>query len=182
MCASFVAVDALGAHGETAQSDPTKTDSKETAFAVAPGASRTPDDTGPIKVKVSGTDTGGAFTVLEVPTAVDSGPPLHLHHVENEWFYALDGEYDIKVGDQLFNLKPGGSVYAPKMIPHTWHDVGEKPGRMLVVAQPAGHLEAFVKDLAKLGVAGARQPGAMKALFERHNMEMVGPPLPKKQQ
>ena len=67
------------------------------------------------------------------------------------------------------------------MIPHTWHDVGEKPGRMLVVAQPAGHLEGFVKDLAKLGATGTREPGAMKALFERHNMEMVGPPLPKKQ-
>jgi mannose-6-phosphate isomerase-like protein (cupin superfamily) len=100
-------------------------DAKQSFFAVPPGGSRSPGDTGAIAVKVSGADNGGAFAVLEVPTVVDSGPPLHLHHVENEWFYALEGEYDIKVGEQIFNLKPGGSVYAPKMIPHTWHDVGD---------------------------------------------------------
>ena len=44
-----------------------------------------------IIVKVSGSDTGGAVAVLEIRTSVDSGPSLHVHHVENEWFYALEG-------------------------------------------------------------------------------------------
>jgi mannose-6-phosphate isomerase-like protein (cupin superfamily) len=162
------------AHNE-AGSDP-----KQTFFTVAPGESRSSDETGNIKVKVSGADNGGAFAVLEVSTAVDSGAPLHMHHVENEWFYVLEGEYDIQVGDRLFSLKPGASVYAPKLIPHTWHDVGETPGRMLVVAQPAGRIEAFAKDLFNLGGTGAPDAGAMKALFEKHNMEILGPPLPKK--
>jgi hypothetical protein len=51
---------------------------------------------------------------------------------------------------------------------------------MLVIAQPAGHLEAFAKDLESMGAAGLQAPGAEKALFERHNMEIAGPPLPKK--
>ena len=95
VCASILAVDAVGTHADAAQNDAST--AKKTVFAVMPGASRTSGESGPILVKVSGADTGGAFTVLEVPTAVDSGPPLHLHHVENEWFYALEGEYDIKV-------------------------------------------------------------------------------------
>jgi quercetin dioxygenase-like cupin family protein len=86
---------------------------------VPPGGSRS---SGKIAVKVSGRDNSGAFTVLEVATEVDAGSPLHVHHIENEWFYALEGEYDIQVGDQVFHLKPGGSVYAPKLIPHAWHD------------------------------------------------------------
>jgi hypothetical protein len=100
--------------------------------------------------------------------------------VENEWFYALEGEYDIQVGTETFHLTTGGSVYGPKLVPHTWHDVGETPGRMLVVAQPAGHLEAFAKDLESIGPDAMQAPGAEKALFERHNMEIAGPPLPKK--
>ncbi len=56
------------------------------------------------------------------------------------------------------------------LIPHTWHDVGETPGRMLVVAQPAGHMEAFVKDLETMTPAEMLVPGAEKALMERHNM------------
>lgn len=142
-----------------------------------PGGSRS---SGRIAVKVSGRDNGGAFTALEVATEVDAGSPLHVHHIENEWFYALQGEYDIQVGDQVFHLKPGGSVYAPKLIPHAWHDVGATPGKMLVVAQPAGHLEAFAEDLEKLTAEKNADPAAHKALFEKHDMEIVGPPLPKK--
>ena len=155
---------------------------KERGLFVPPGGSRDSDETGTrrhITVKVSGADNGGALAVLEVPTARDAGPSLHTHHVENEWFYALEGEYDIQVGAEIFHLKPGGSVYGPKLVPHTWHDVGETSGRMLVVAQPAGHIEAFVKDLEKMTTAELRVPGAEKALLERHNMEIAGPPLPK---
>jgi len=134
----------------------------QTGFAVPPGGSRS---SGKIAVKVSGRDNGGAFTILEVATEVDTGSPLHVHHVENEWFYALEGEYDIQVGDQVFHLKPGGSVYAPKLIPHAWHDVGATPGKMLVVAQPAGHLEAFAEDLEKLTADKNPDPAAYKALL-----------------
>jgi mannose-6-phosphate isomerase-like protein (cupin superfamily) len=155
-------------------------DAKQTFFSVATGESRSADEIGNITIKVSGADNGGAIAVLEVSTVVDSGAPLHIHHVENEWFYVLEGEYDIQVGDRLFNLKRGASVYAPRLIPHSWHDVGEAPGRMLVVAQPAGGMEAFAKDLFRLAGTGAPDPSAMKALFEKHNMEIVGPPLPKK--
>ena len=155
-------------------------DAKPSFFHVARGESRSADDIGNITVKVSGADTGGTFVVLEVSTVVDSGAPLHMHHVENEWFYVLEGEYEIQVGGHLFNLKPGASVYAPKLIPHTWHDVGETPGRLLVVAQPAGGMEAFAKDLISLGGTGVPSPSAMKALFEKYDMEMLGPPLPKK--
>jgi len=118
--------------------------------------------------------------VLEVATEVDAGSPLHVHHIENEWFYALEGEYDIQLGDHVFHLKPGGSVYAPKLIPHAWHDVGAAPGELLVVAQPAGQLEAFAEDVEKLSAGKNADPAAYKALFEKHDMEIVGLPLPKK--
>ena len=155
----------------------TKDTVKPQFFSVPPGGSRS---SGRIAVKVSGRDNGGAFAVLEVPTAMGSGPPLHVNHIENEWFYALEGEYDIQVGDQIFHLKPGGSAFGPRMVPHTWHDVGAVPGKMLVVAQPAGHIEAFTEDLEKLVAAGPPDPAAFKALFEKHDMEIVGPPLSKK--
>jgi quercetin dioxygenase-like cupin family protein len=146
-------------------------------FALPRGGSRR---TGRIEVKVSGKDNGGAFAVLEVPTPPDSGPSLHTHHIENEWFYVLEGEYDIKVEDQIYHLEPGGSAYGPRLIPHTWHCVSPAMGRLLVVSQPAGHLESFVEDLEKLTPAQLRDPAVEKALFEKYEIEMAGPPLPKK--
>lgn len=145
-------------------------------FFVSAGASRS---SGRIAVKVSGRDNGGEFAVLEVPTVPGAAPPLHVHHIENEWFYVLEGEYDIRIGDQVVRLKPGASAYGPKLIPHTWRDVGSAPGRLLVVAQPAGHIEAFTLDLEALTAKGPASPEAYKALFARHDMEIAGPPLPK---
>lgn len=51
--------------------------------------------------------------------------------------------------------------------------------KLLVVAQPAGHIEAFTRDLEALAAAGPPSPEAYRALFARHNMEIAGPPLPK---
>jgi mannose-6-phosphate isomerase-like protein (cupin superfamily) len=160
--------------------DPATTDaSVAKPIFVPPDGNRSAEPTGDIRIKVSGADTGGAVAVLEVRTDPDFGTPVHVHHVENEWFYAIDGEYEIKVGDDIFHLKPGGSVYAPKLIPHAINDVSEKGGKMMVVAQPAGHIEAFSVDLFKVISSGTYDEAAIKALFLKHNMDVVGPPLPK---
>jgi mannose-6-phosphate isomerase-like protein (cupin superfamily) len=146
---------------------------------VPPDGNRSAEPTGDIRIKVSGADTGGAVAVLEVRTDPDFGTPVHVHHVENEWFYAIEGEYEVKVGDNIFHLKPGGSVYAPRLIPHAINDVSEKGGKMMVVAQPAGHIEAFSVDLFKVISSGTHDEAAIKAVFLKHNMDIVGPPLPK---
>jgi len=165
--------------GQTRKSPEPNIPSAKPIF-VPPEGNRSDEPTGNIKIRVSGSDNGGAVAVLEVQTKPDDGAPLHVHHVENEWFYALEGQYDIKVGDEIFHLTPGGSVYASKLIPHTFHDVSEKGSKLLVVAQPAGHIEAFAVDLFKLIASGSREESAMGALFQRHDMEILGPPLPKK--
>ena len=130
-----------------------------------------------LSVKASGTDTGGAFAVFEVPTVPFAGPPLHLHHTENEWFYTLDGERDFQVGDKIYHLAPGGNIFAPRMMPQTWQNVGDSPGKMLVLVQPVGRLEAFFALFSRLVSIGALSTAAMKALFEEYDMEVVGPPL-----
>jgi hypothetical protein len=50
---------------------------------------------------------------------------------------------------------------------------------MMVVAQPAGHIEAFSVDLFKVISSGIHDEAAIKAVFLKHNMDVVGPPLPK---
>lgn len=71
------------------------------------------------------------------------GPPRHFHYEQDEWFYAIDGEFAFEVGEEKFRLKPGDSLLAPRMIPHAWAYVGEKPGTLLLAVQPAGSLEEF---------------------------------------
>ncbi len=102
------------------------------------------------------------------------GPPRHLHHNEDEWFYPIEGQYVVAVGSARYELKAGDSILAPKGTPHTWAFVGETPGRMLIAFAPAGKMEAFFRDTEK------RDPGGYTAeaeVYRTYGMELLGPPL-----
>jgi mannose-6-phosphate isomerase-like protein (cupin superfamily) len=149
---------------------------------VPPDGSRSAEPTGDITIKLSGADTGGAVAVLEVRTDPDFSTPVHLHHIENECFYVIEGEYEIRVGEEIFHLKPGCGVYAPRFIPHAINTVSQKGGKLIVVAQPAGDIEAFSVDLFKVVSSGTRDQAAIKATILKHAIEVLGPPLSKTSQ
>jgi mannose-6-phosphate isomerase-like protein (cupin superfamily) len=44
-------------------------------------------------VKATTESTGGAFSMTHQISPPGSATPYHLHHVEDEAFYVLDGEY-----------------------------------------------------------------------------------------
>lgn len=129
-----------------------------------------------IDAKVPPEDTAGDLYVVEHTDEAKGGPPRHVHHAQDEWFYVLGGAYRIDVGEERFDVGPGDSVFAPREVPHVWAHVGEGPGRLLIAWQPAGQMEAFLGALAGMGSAPA--PAVMAALFASHGMTMLGPPLP----
>jgi len=47
--------------------------------------------------KVTGEDTGGAFDYFIVEVAPKGGPPLHVHHKQEETIHVLKGQYKILV-------------------------------------------------------------------------------------
>ena len=63
--------------------------------------------------KVSGKDTGGSWSMFEAHWSLKGGPPLHVHQGEDEWFYVMEGDYVVQVGDEKFMLTPGDSLLAP---------------------------------------------------------------------
>ncbi len=46
-------------------------------------------------------------------------------------------------------LKPGDAVFAPRQVPHTFARIGEENGRMLLMYQPAGTMEAFYQEVKR---------------------------------
>ncbi len=125
--------------------------------------------------KVSGTDTAGTWSMFEAHWSLKGGPPLHVHQVEDEWFYVIEGAYAVQVGDESFRLMPGDSFLAPRQVPHTYAHVGEGQGRMLIAYQPAGNMEAFFLEMSRL--TGPPSPDDALRIFRAHGMEIVGPPL-----
>ena len=126
-----------------------------------------------IAYKVSGQDTNGGLFIFEQVSLRKGGPPRHLHHAQEEWFYIMEGEYVFEVGEQRMRLGPGDSLVAPRGVPHVWAYVGEKPGKIMIGFAPAGQMEKFFVEAAKL-----RDFAADQKLYRECGMDIVGPPLP----
>ncbi len=101
------------------------------------------------------------------------GPARHLHHDQDEWFCALEGEFVVEIGDERFQLQTGDSLLAPRKIPHVWAYVGDGRGRMLIAFLPAGRMEAFFRQVTQANAMPPQDP----ELWRAHGMELVGPPL-----
>jgi mannose-6-phosphate isomerase-like protein (cupin superfamily) len=128
-----------------------------------------------IDIKVSALDTDGGLCVTEITSLHKGGPARHLHHEQDEWFYVVEGEYVIEVGEERYKPVPGDSVLAPRKVAHVWAHVGEGTGRLIAALQPAGEIEAFFEDVAKLGTSPEREK--LRRAFSSHSMELAGPPL-----
>ena len=128
-----------------------------------------------IDFKVSALDTNGDLSVSELTSLHKDGPPRHLHHEQDEWFYVVEGEYIIEVGEERFELGPGDSVLAPRKVAHVWAHVGGGTGRLIAALQPAGQIEALFDELARLGSSPRRED--LQRVFSSHGVEFVGPPL-----
>ena len=129
-----------------------------------------------IDIKVSTLDTDGGLSVAEITSFHKGGPARHLHHEQDEWFYVVEGEYVIEVGEERYELGPGDSVLAPRKVAHVWAHVGEGTGRLIAALQPAGEIEAFFDELATLGSSPEREE--LQRAFSSHGLELIGPPLP----
>ena len=126
-----------------------------------------------ISFKVVPKDSEGLF-IIENTFHAKGGPAKHLHYDQDEWFYAVEGEFILEVGDEKMILKPGESLLAPREIPHVWAFTGNSPrGRMLITFMPAGKMEAFFREVTKANAMPPQDPQLWKA----HGMELLGPPL-----
>jgi mannose-6-phosphate isomerase-like protein (cupin superfamily) len=126
-----------------------------------------------ISFKIVPQDSNGIF-IIENSFREKGGPARHLHYKQDEWFYALEGEFAFEVGEEKFRLKPGDSLFGPRKVPHVWAFTGNTlHGRILIAYLPAGKMEAFFCEVTKANAMPPQDP----KLWQAHGMELLGPPL-----
>ncbi|AYL96630.1 cupin domain-containing protein [Mucilaginibacter celer] len=126
--------------------------------------------------KVSTKDTDGDLYVYESSRVKKGGPNLHVHPEQDEWWYILEGEFVIKVGNKMHRVKQGDSVFGPRGVPHAFSKIGEGVGRMLTTFQPAGKMEECFIAISEGQMKG--KPEAEQDEFRKqHGFERVGPPI-----
>ncbi|MFP4124143.1 hypothetical protein [Coleofasciculus sp.] len=85
-----------------------------------------------VAIKITGEDTDGVYTVLENVSPPQGGPPLHLHHREDEAFYVLEGEFEGKQGYLVVPAPTDRPVGIPDNHAEFWVDVNNVPGAVVI--------------------------------------------------
>lgn len=127
---------------------------------------------GVLAFKVVPRDSSGLF-IIEITLHAKGGPARHFHYDQDEWFYVVEGEFILEVGNERMMMHAGDSLVGPPRVPHTWANVGDARGRMLFAFQPAGGMEGFFREITAANAMAPQDP----ELWRRYGMELVGPPL-----
>ena len=123
-----------------------------------------------IAVRLSNGDTNGMYAIVESVAATGSATPMHLHRNEAEQVLIIEGAYRIAVGEKVFEKSGGDSMILPRGVPHSWRNISNEPGRMVVILTPAG-FEQSVQTIRN------RPPEKLEAVAASYGWYIVGPPV-----
>ncbi len=93
-------------------------------------------------ILLSGDDTDGRYCLIDMLVPPGGGPGPHRHDFE-ESFIILEGEIEATFRDAKSVVRAGETVNIPANAPHQFHNVSDKPVRLLCLCSPAGQEEFF---------------------------------------
>jgi mannose-6-phosphate isomerase-like protein (cupin superfamily) len=128
----------------------------------------------PMAIRIHGRDTNGVVSAVESHDVTNGGPPLHIHHREDETFQILEGEYEWTVGAKKFTASKGTTIFAPRGIPHTYRYVGKTPGRLMCVITPSG-FEGFFEEVDALSPQQQQEIPRVIEIAKKYGLELPGP-------
>ncbi len=102
-----------------------------------------------VTCKITSDQTSGAYSLFEITTQPGDGPPAHVQHWEDESFYVLEGEYEFLIEGRTIRAGVGSLIYVTRGTLHTYKNVGDGVGRMLVSQTPGGSHERFFEEVGK---------------------------------
>jgi mannose-6-phosphate isomerase-like protein (cupin superfamily) len=134
-----------------------------------PGAGTRAHGFGPHVIRISAAETGGRLGVFEAEVPPGEGPPPHVHDREEEFFRVLEGRFAFWCSGRRVELGAGGVIVVPRGAVHRFQNIGEVPGRLMIVMTPGG-FEGF---FAAVETEAPRSPQEIDALAARFSLRFV---------
>ena len=111
----------------------------------------------------------GGLGLVDCTLEAGSEPPMHIHTQETEFIYVLDGELTVYVADETLTAGPGGFVFLPRNVPHTFAVDGTGEARAFLMYAPNGFERVFSDHRTADYVPGVPGPEAA-----RHDLTILG--------
>ncbi|HMH24685.1 MAG TPA: cupin domain-containing protein [Puia sp.] len=110
------------------------------------------------RILISGEETGGAYTVIDMLIPPHGGPGPHAHPTYQEAFYIMEGEIEVRTESGRYTAAKGSFVNIPLggMV-HQFKNETQIIAHMLCIITPAG-MEKMFGELGKPVSAGVFLP------------------------
>jgi quercetin dioxygenase-like cupin family protein len=95
-------------------------------------------------ITVTGEQTNGRFSVIDMQIPPGGGPPPHRHDFE-ETFILLEGEMEATFRGKRSTVRAGETLNIPANAPHQFHNASSGAVRMLCICSPAGQEKFFME-------------------------------------
>lgn len=95
-------------------------------------------------ILLTGKDTAGRYSVIDMHVPPGGGPPPHRHDFE-ESFTVLEGEIEATFRGQKTTVRAGEVINIPANAPHQFQNKSNQPARLLCICSPAGQEEFFLE-------------------------------------
>jgi quercetin dioxygenase-like cupin family protein len=95
-------------------------------------------------ILLSGDDTAGRYTLIDMHVPPGGGPPPHRHDFE-EMFTVLEGEVELTFRGEHMVARAGETVNVPANAPHAFTNASGQPVRLLCLCSPSGQEEFFLE-------------------------------------
>ena len=122
--------------------------------------------------KVRGDNAGGA-SCLEFIAAPGFDTGLHIHSKLEETFYVLDGEFELRAGEEVRRALPGSVMFVPPGVPHGFSNPTDAPAKLLLVMSPADFDRYFIELANILARSGPPDSDAIAALRRKYDTQQL---------
>ena len=94
-------------------------------------------------ILLTGDDTAGRYTLIDMHVPAGGGPPPHRHDFE-ETFSVLEGEVELTFRGEHMIARAGETVHVPANAPHAFTNSSGRPARLLCICSPPGQENMFL--------------------------------------
>lgn len=125
-----------------------------------------------VRFKVRG-DQAERASVTEWLAAPGFDTGLHVHERLEETWYVLDGELELRVGEETYLASAGACVFVPPHVPHAFANRTEAPTKFLLIMSPAEFDRYFVELADILARSGPPDSDAIAALRRKYDTKQL---------
>jgi mannose-6-phosphate isomerase-like protein (cupin superfamily) len=126
-----------------------------------------------MKIMLGAEHTGGTFSAIVAEVKPGEGPPPHLHHDREEYFYVLEGTYELSVNGNETTVGPGTLVFIPRGTVHAFKNVASTLGKVLEWTIPGSNGDYF-RAVHEMEADGGFDPEKFGEINRQFVTEFVG--------